>query len=76
MGDIVYFLVRSGRGTWIDPDGFTDVISGGWRVPRRHQGDWQSVTWKRRRYQLFGGIRTGYFICTNNPLRRRTCPKK
>jgi hypothetical protein len=62
--------VRTGRGSIsyreVGPQ-FTDVVDEVDRVPRNHSG-WQSVKYGRRRFQLFGGIRTPHFICLNSPL--------
>ena len=69
----ICFVVRSGKGTVadvaLDPSGgeFTDQVGTACRVPRRHQG-WDSVTYKGRRYQLFGGVRTSHFIDLSNPI--------
>jgi len=40
------------------------------RIPRQHKG-WQSVTYKGKRYQVFGGIRNYEFIDLSNPLKTR-----
>ena len=72
MGERVYFEIRSGQGTVTWHGDFTDALGWAERVPRQHNR-WQSVTWKGRRYQLHGGIRTSRFICINNPVRRFTC---
>ena len=37
------------------------------RIPKHHAG-WQSVTYRGRRYQLFGGIRARLFINVNRPI--------
>ncbi len=60
--------VRSGTGSVNSTGEFTDVIEIVDRSPRRHKG-WDSVQYKRKRYQLYGGIRTDYFICLNNPIK-------
>ena len=62
--------VRTGKGDLKSDRTFTDVVETVNRKPRFNVG-WQAVTYKRQRYQLFGGIRTGYFICLSNPLSRR-----
>lgn len=41
------------------------------RVPRFHVG-WQSVKYKTERFQLFGGIRTPYWINYDRPIRGRS----
>ena len=70
--EAVRLTVRTGTGT-IRYSGeeleeqFTDKIKTIWRVPRDHTG-WQSIKYKGKRYQLFGGIRTEYFICLNSPI--------
>ena len=74
MGATEYIEVRTGHGTVTWSGTFTDAIGSAYRVPRQHSG-WRSVAWEGRRYQLHGGIRTQHFICTNNPIARRTCPK-
>ena len=57
----VCFDVRSGMGTTTGQGTFTDVIDNACRVPKQHSG-WQSVEDKGRRFQLYGGIRTNWFI--------------
>ena len=65
------FDVRSGEGTVRLSDGtFTDVITTAQRAVRQHAG-WQSVTYQGKRYQLFGGIHTNWFICLNSPIKGR-----
>ncbi len=61
--------VRTGAGTvsW-DGETFTDTVEIANRAPRSHTG-WQSITYKRKRYQLFGNVRTPFFICLSNPIR-------
>lgn len=61
--DKLFIEVKNGN------DGFkiVDEIA---RTVRNHAG-WQSVTYKGRRYQLFGGIRNAHFIDIANPLKRR-----
>ena len=77
MMDKQQFVVRSGKGTirLADPvhaanpmQEFTDSIAIVERVPRQHS-NWQSVTYKGKRYQLFGGVRTFWFICLDHPLK-------
>ena len=46
---------------------FTDQVEVVDRVPREHSG-WQSIRYNKQRYQLFGGIRTPFFICLNSPI--------
>ena len=58
-------LGLNGVGPW--PAEFTDEVEQVDRIPREHAG-WQSVRYKGRRYQLFGGIRTAFFICLNSPI--------
>ena len=78
--DLVQIAVRTGTGsiiytentkntenTWCLPVGFTDEIEQIDRIPREHSG-WKSICYKKRRYQLFGGVRTAYFICLNSPI--------
>ena len=65
------FDVRTGLGTVRMSDGtFTDIVEVAERVPRQHR-NWQSVTYKGKRYQLFGGIHTNWFICLNSPIKGR-----
>ncbi len=66
----VYLAVRTGKGT-VSGDSFTDVVKWISRVAVQHAKGWWSVNYERRRYQLFGGIRTCQFICLNNPLPQR-----
>lgn len=61
-------VIRSGRGTVCMDGAFTDVVDTACRNPRQHFG-WQSVWYRGRRYQLFGGVRTDHFICLNNPIK-------
>lgn len=68
------FVVRSGHGTISreydhgDPMlEFTDSIERVERVPREHSG-WQSVTYKKKRYQLHGGCHVFWFICLTSPI--------
>lgn len=49
------------------PRDFADEVDRVDRVPREHAG-WQSVRYQKKRYQLFGGIRTLFFICLNSPI--------
>lgn len=73
----VLLTVRTGEGTVLpaessfgDPgrgEQFTDTVEHVSRCPRQHSG-WESVRYKGKRYQLKGGIRTGPFICLNNPI--------
>ena len=67
------FVVRSGGGTVLNDGTFTDVVDVVSRTPRQHFG-WQSVTYRSKRYQLFGGIHTAYFINLSNPIRRTYAP--
>ena len=41
------------------------------RIPQEMSG-WQKVRYKNKFYQLFGGIRTDYFICTYTYLKTRS----
>lgn len=68
--DMAKFIVRTGHGA-VQWDGeFTDAVETADRRPRLHR-NWESVTYKGKRYQLFGGIRTPWFICLNHPLRSK-----
>lgn len=58
-------LGLNGVGPW--PAEFTDEVAQVERIPRDHSG-WQSIRYNKRRYQLFGGIRTAFFICLNSPI--------
>jgi hypothetical protein len=65
------FTVRTGLGTVSLHTGeFSDEVEQADRVPRQHAG-WQSVRYKGKRYQFFGGIRTSFFIDLSNPIRSR-----
>jgi hypothetical protein len=47
------------------------------RLPERvvqHKG-WQSITYSGKRYQLFGGVRGGYFINLGRPITRQSLPE-
>ena len=46
---------------------FPDAVARIVRRPRSHAG-WQSVRYRGRRYQLFGGIRNGHWISLELPL--------
>jgi len=63
MRDRIAFEVRSGK----DMKDMEDYVE---RVPRQHSG-WQSVTYMGQRYQLFGGIRTDYWINLTMPIKGR-----
>lgn len=69
--DGLRFVVRSGHGT-IYYEGssakFNDEVMWATRVPTYHSG-WWSVRFQNRWYQVFGGVRTPYFICLNSPIR-------
>lgn len=66
--------VRTGVGTiaslGLDEREFTDTIETVWRIPRKHTG-WESVRYKGKRYQLFGGCYVNWFICLNSPIKGR-----
>lgn len=76
----IEIVVRSGTGSLFpfrDSSDYYDVVFNDEldkviRSPRQHSG-WQSVRYGRKRYQLFGGIHTPYFICLNSPIGK--CPK-
>lgn len=74
------FVVRTGKGDLIpanvpatydpkhDPASeFSDSVEVVERVPQQHSG-WQSVTYKWKRYQLFGGTHVFWFICLDKPI--------
>lgn len=64
--------VRQGDGNPTkDCNGFTDTTTTANREPRQHK-NWQSVTYKGKRYQLFGGVHVPLFICLNHPLKPRS----
>jgi hypothetical protein len=71
--DSVQFVVRTGEGTiqydMLGTASFSDEVCVVDRVPIDHVG-WASVRYKNRWYQLFGGIRTPYFVCLNSPIRQ------
>jgi len=67
---IAIFDVRTGKGTVRFDGTFTDVVDTANRGVRQHSG-WQSVTYKGKRYQLYGGIRTNWFICLNSPIKSK-----
>jgi len=70
--DSVEFTVRAGDGhVEYNPVGFSDEVCTVSRVPVDHSG-WAAVRYQNRWYQLFGGIRTPYFICLNSPIRLAT----
>lgn len=62
-----YILVRTGQGDVL-PDGtFSDTVD----EIERFEHVYSDYRWIRhggRRYQVFGGIRTPYFIVLNHPL--------
>jgi hypothetical protein len=62
--------VRSGKGTVTRDGHFTDVIEVVSRCVQYHSG-WESITYKGKRYQLLGGIRTDWFINAANPIKGR-----
>jgi hypothetical protein len=71
------FVVRTGKGDVSrhqDPKNpmteFTDSVEIAQRIPRQHAG-WQSVTYKGKRYQLFGGTHVFWFICLNSPIKTK-----
>ncbi len=70
---MVIFAVRTGKGGCLfrsNPSvmGFSDTIEYVRRIPRKMSG-WECVCYKGKRYQLFGGIHTDYFIDLLNPIR-------
>lgn len=68
---MVTLLARTGLGTInLHTQIFNDVIEVVDRSHRQHKG-WQSVRYKGKRYQLFGGVYTAYFICLNSPIKPR-----
>jgi len=66
---LVRLVVRTGEGDLDSGGEFTDIVTRVNRVPRQHAG-WQSVAYRNERYRLGGGIRTGFFICINNPVKK------
>lgn len=62
----VVFEIKDGT------DGYR-IIGTAKRIPRDHSG-WQSVTYRGKRYQLYGGIYTPLFINISNPLSNRKMP--
>jgi hypothetical protein len=67
--------VRTGKGSTDGAGGFTDVVDVISRTPKKHSG-WQSVTYKGKRYQLLGGIRTDYFISLRTGISSRNPRRK
>lgn len=66
-----YITVRSGKGTVeLHTGQFTDIVEMIDRVPRQHR-NWQSIKYRGKRYQLFGGIHTAHFICLDSPIGKR-----
>ena len=63
--------VRTGEGDLRSDMTFSDVVETVSRIPTFNVG-WQAVTYKGGRYQLFGGVRTPYFICLNSPIKGRS----
>ena len=63
--------VRTGEGDLRHDGTFSDVVETVSRIPSFNAG-WQAVTYKGGRYQLFGGVRTAYFICLNSPIKGRS----
>lgn len=71
----VYIAIRTGLGTVSICTGrFSDVVGHVWRIPRNHSG-WCSVTYKGKRYQVFGGVYVDLFICLNRPIQGRAAKK-
>lgn len=71
MNQRMTFHVRTGLGNpKSDGDGFTDDVELATRSVRQHTG-WLSVTYKEKRYQLFGGVHVPHFICLDHPLKPR-----
>lgn len=71
----VWIAIRTGFGTVsIYTSRFSDVVGYVWRIPRNHSG-WCSVTYKGKRYQLFGGVYVDFFICLNRPIQGRAAKK-
>lgn len=74
FGEELFVLVRTGGGQ-IDQrtSGFTDETDGIWVVPTFHDPEgkgrgWQSIVYDSRDYQLFGGVRTPFWINLQNPI--------
>lgn len=65
--DAVSIIVRTGYGTVRRDGTFDDEVGTVTRVPKPCAG-YAVVRYKRRRYQLHGGIHTPHFICVNHPL--------
>lgn len=62
-------VVRTGIDSVMFNGEFADEIEQIERIPIEHDR-WQSIRYDNKRYQLFGGVRTPYFICLNNPIMR------
>lgn len=67
---VVDVYVRRGGGRPLaDYKGFTDTVDVVVRKAQ-HASGWKWVWYNRRRYQLFGGIRTAFFVDLSNPIKR------
>ena len=64
--DAVTFDVRTGEGSLKGDGTFTDTVETIERMPRQNSG-YQTVRYKGHRYQLYGGIRTNWFINLQSP---------
>ena len=71
MSESLLISVSTGLGDLRHDGTFSDVVEVTRRIPRFNVG-WQAVTYRRGRYQLFGGVRTAYFICLNSPIKGRS----
>ena len=60
------FDVRTGLGSGNDDGTFTDTIETIQRMPRQNSG-YQTVRYKGKRYKLWGGIRTNWYINLQMP---------
>ena len=81
FGEELFVLVRSGGGIinrhTSGHTEFTDETDRIWVVPTFHDPEmidgelrrgWQSIAYDDRNYQLFGGIRTPFWINLQNPI--------
>jgi hypothetical protein len=67
MQNAMGLVVRTGENHGILIGGFGDGVEWIVRKPREHSG-WQSVTYEGRRYKLWGGIRTNFWINLSMPI--------
>lgn len=66
--DALKLVVRTDNNTGIPIGGFRDGVEWIVRIPRQFSG-WQGIRYKGKLYQLWGGIRTSYWIRLNHEER-------